>query len=670
MRTIIIALLALFAHTLLAQAPLGFNYQGIAREADGTPISGKEIAIRISIIDGAQGNSEFDEVHFLTTNDFGLFTAVIGQGNGNGTLNQVNWAGGNLWLQIELDPDDSGNFILMGSQQLMSVPYALFAQQSGAGLSPGYGVDINNGTISNVLPDRPITLTGKGTVVITGSYPNFTIESTGSVDGDADPINEIQTISKTGNEVTLSKGGGGFIDEVNDADADATNEIQDLRLVGNELTITNNGIATTIDLSPYLDNTDTQLTEAEVDAYTNNNGYLTSEVDGSITNEIQDLQLTGNNLAITNNGTATTIDLSTYLDNTDTQLTEAEVDTYANNNGYLTSEVDGSIINEIQDLQLTGNNLAITNNGTATTIDLSPYLDNTDTQLTEAEVDAYANNNGYLTSEVDGSITNEIQDLQLTGNNLAITNNGTATTIDLSGYLDNIDDQTLSVSIPAINPVLRQIDISGPSNSSISFSVADSDDDTSNEIQTLSLNGATNNLQLTSGGTVSLAPYLDNTDSQNLTNVLGQGADAGNVRITNLADPVNPKDVVNVQYLENKIATDYAFKSIVNDVGTGVALTFDLATFDFDEGSLISTTQVAITEAGVYLFTIKGTSTSNAPLVINVNNATDYSVGLINLGKYYDTIFLKLSVGDIVELRANSTGIGETFVLEFFGYKI
>jgi microcystin-dependent protein len=45
------------------------------------------------------------------------------------------------------------------------------------------------------------------------------------------------------------------------------------------------------------------------------------------------------------------------------------------------TEVDGSITNEIQDLQLEGNNLTITNNGSATAVDLSPYLDNTDTQL-------------------------------------------------------------------------------------------------------------------------------------------------------------------------------------------------------------------------------------------------------------------------------------------------
>jgi hypothetical protein len=60
------------------------------------------------------------------------------------------------------------------------------------------------------------------------------------------------------------------------------------------------------------------------------------------------------------------------------------------------------------------------------------------TQLTEAEVDAFVANNGYLTAEVDGSITNEIQDLQLVGNTLTITNNGSATSIDLAPYVNSL----------------------------------------------------------------------------------------------------------------------------------------------------------------------------------------------------------------------------------------
>ncbi len=303
----------------------------------------------------------------------------------------------------------------------------------------------------------------------------------------------------TESEVDAMVGNNGYLTSFTEVDGDATNEIQDIALVGTDLSITS---GSTIDLSGI--DTNTQLTESEVDALVDNNGYLTSftEVDGDITNEIQDLQLVGNDLMITNNGTATTIDLSPYLDDTDTHLTEAEVDALVDNNGYLTSftEVDGDITNEIQDLQLVGNDLTITNNGAATTIDLSPYLDDTDTHLTEAEVDAMVDNNGYLTSftEVDGDVTNEIQDLQLVGNDLTITNNGTATAIDLSPYLDDTDTDTHLTE--------AEVDAMVDNNGYLT-SFTEADGDATNEIQDIALVGT--DLSITSGSTVDLYSIIE-----------------------------------------------------------------------------------------------------------------------------------------------------------------
>ena len=207
---------------------------------------------------------------------------------------------------------------------------------------------------------------------------------------------------------------------------------QTLALTGTSLQISNGN---SINLSGL--DTDTQLSEAQVDGFVANNGYLTSfsEVDGSVTNEIQDISLTGTDLALTS---GSTIDLSGI--NTDTQLTEAQVDGFVANNGFLTSftEVDGSVTNEIQDISLTGTDLALTS---GSTIDLSGI--NTDTQLTEVQVDNFVANNGYLTSftEVDGSETNEIQDISLTGTDLSLTS---GSTIDLSSIDTDTDEQDLT----------------------------------------------------------------------------------------------------------------------------------------------------------------------------------------------------------------------------------
>ena len=75
-------------------------------------------------------------------------------------------------------------------------------------------------------------------------------------DNDNDPTNELQTIRKSGNIVTLSNEGGSFTDEINDGDTSSTNEIQDLNLLGNILSLSEDD--TNVDLSSFMDNTDNQ----------------------------------------------------------------------------------------------------------------------------------------------------------------------------------------------------------------------------------------------------------------------------------------------------------------------------------------------------------------------------------------------------------------------------
>jgi uncharacterized protein (TIGR02145 family) len=151
-------------------------------------------------------------------------------------------------------------------------------------VEPGYYY--NAGTIVSPFWTRLSTSTGTGT----------------AGDGSETKVTAGTNVTVTGSGTT----GSPYIVGAVSGDGDVTNEIQDLSIIGNTLTVTKNGSATEIDLSPYLDNTDTQLTEGEVDAFTANNGYLETEIDGDVTNELQDLAevLTksndAGNLAITN----------------------------------------------------------------------------------------------------------------------------------------------------------------------------------------------------------------------------------------------------------------------------------------------------------------------------------------------------------------------------------
>jgi len=115
-----------------AQAPQLVNYQAVVRNAAGSPVaSGTVVALRFSIHDlTPTGTVVFTETHLDTANEFGLVTTKIGSAS---SLGVVNWGSGAKYLEVDLDPTGGNNFAQMGTSELISVPYALFAANSAAG---------------------------------------------------------------------------------------------------------------------------------------------------------------------------------------------------------------------------------------------------------------------------------------------------------------------------------------------------------------------------------------------------------------------------------------------------------------------------------------------------------------------------------------------------------
>ena len=124
------AFLVLLGMALQAQAPpQGVNYQAIARNVGGSVITNKHISVSFSVHDGAPtGGIVYQETDTATTNEFGLFTVVLGNGTSVlGTFQGINWSTGNKFLEVDFDPNGGTNYINMGTTQMMSVPYALYA---------------------------------------------------------------------------------------------------------------------------------------------------------------------------------------------------------------------------------------------------------------------------------------------------------------------------------------------------------------------------------------------------------------------------------------------------------------------------------------------------------------------------------------------------------------
>jgi hypothetical protein len=126
----------LFALSAFAQAPLGFSYQAVIRGPSGTLITNKNIAVRISILQGSvTGTAVYVETHTPTTNASGLATFDIGSGVVvSGTLGSLSWSRGPYFLKTEVDPDNTSvppSYTISGTSKLLSVPYALYAGQAG-----------------------------------------------------------------------------------------------------------------------------------------------------------------------------------------------------------------------------------------------------------------------------------------------------------------------------------------------------------------------------------------------------------------------------------------------------------------------------------------------------------------------------------------------------------
>lgn len=118
---------------LLAQAPQMFNYQGVARDNGGSILANQGIGLQIDIRQTTPtGTIVFSETHAATTNSFGLFNISIGNGTPQiGTLASVDWSNGPYFTEVGLDANGGTNYSSLGVSQMLSVPYALYAENSG-----------------------------------------------------------------------------------------------------------------------------------------------------------------------------------------------------------------------------------------------------------------------------------------------------------------------------------------------------------------------------------------------------------------------------------------------------------------------------------------------------------------------------------------------------------
>ncbi|MBE0663275.1 MAG: hypothetical protein IH597_12520 [Bacteroidales bacterium] len=133
MRGLIMFALLLLTVSLLAQAPQAFKYQAVVRDLLGNPIVESNVSVRIGVVPVAPENPEvYREVHNVVTSAGGLITLDIGSGNADiGSFGLISWGLGDYFVKVEVDIAGGNNFVLIGTSQLLSVPYAIYAKEAG-----------------------------------------------------------------------------------------------------------------------------------------------------------------------------------------------------------------------------------------------------------------------------------------------------------------------------------------------------------------------------------------------------------------------------------------------------------------------------------------------------------------------------------------------------------
>lgn len=152
----------------LAQAPDGVKYQAVVRDGSNLIVANQPVGVQLRILQGTVGGTAvYTETFTPTTNAYGLVNLEIGSGTSTDNFSTIDWENGPYFIETSIDVNGGIAYTVMGTSQLLSVPYALYARTAESALTA---------VIDNVD------------------------------DADADPLNELQSLSTNADTLFISDG--------------------------------------------------------------------------------------------------------------------------------------------------------------------------------------------------------------------------------------------------------------------------------------------------------------------------------------------------------------------------------------------------------------------------------------------------------------------------------
>lgn len=167
----------LFIKSTFAQSPQSIPYQMVIRDAAGTVLANTSTSVTFTIHDlSVDGVILYEETHATSSNSNGLVVVNVGVGNIlTGNFNSIDWGSGAKYLQVSMN--NGNGSVDLGTQQMMAVPYTLFADDVSSRVS-ATGDSLFVGSQFVIVPGisgaNPVSLSNYGAILLPG---NSTCES-------------------------------------------------------------------------------------------------------------------------------------------------------------------------------------------------------------------------------------------------------------------------------------------------------------------------------------------------------------------------------------------------------------------------------------------------------------------------------------------------------------
>jgi len=191
------------AVALFAQAPEKFTYQAVVRNATNNLIINAQVGVRVNILQGtASGTTVYSESHIASTNTNGLVTVNIGGGSVlHGSFSGIDWSDGPYFLKTDIDPNGGNDYTITSVQQLLSVPYALYAKEAANAFSGDYN-DLTNAPQLPTVPTTVSAFTNDANYITLGDVPAQVNADWNATTGAAEILNKPNLFSGNYNDLT------------------------------------------------------------------------------------------------------------------------------------------------------------------------------------------------------------------------------------------------------------------------------------------------------------------------------------------------------------------------------------------------------------------------------------------------------------------------------------